>query len=97
MQAANFKKKDGHLSFNSQNAEPIFVILQELELGYLYFQETKPFGPVSFVWRESVIDEDEDVNDQGVEPSVSIDEQVDLTEEVKKAEIAAQKPSKTAK
>lgn len=58
MQRKNFKKIGNKLAFNTQSADPIFIILQELDEGYFYFLETTPFGPVSFVHKH-LVEEDE--------------------------------------
>ena len=49
-----FKKIGNKLAFNNPGGEPIFIIVQELDLGYLYFLETTPFGTVNFVHKELV-------------------------------------------
>lgn len=54
MQRKNFKRIGGSLAFNTPQAEPIFLILQELENGYMYIMESSPFGPVQFVHRHLV-------------------------------------------
>ena len=54
-----FKKIGNKLAFNNQGGEPIFIIVQELDLGYLYFLETTPFGSVNFVHKELVEVEEE--------------------------------------
>ena len=61
MQRKNFKKIGDKLAFNTASADPIFIIIQEFDEGYLYFLETTPFGPINFVHRhlveEEVLDE----------------------------------------
>lgn len=42
------------LGFNTPGAEPQFLILQELEDGFMYMLASKPFGPVNFVYRDLV-------------------------------------------
>jgi len=60
MQRKTFKKIGERLAFNSSTAEPIFIILNETELGFMYLLESTPFGSVQFVHRDSVnFDEDE--------------------------------------
>jgi len=60
MQRKTFKKIGDRLAFNSTSAEPIFLIVNETELGFMYLLETTPFGSVQFVHREAVnFDEDE--------------------------------------
>lgn len=63
MEQKNFKQVGDKLAFNSQHADPIFTIIQETEHGYLYFQESKPFGPVNFVWKDNVIEEVQETED----------------------------------
>lgn len=65
MQRKNFKKVDNKLAFNTPDADPQFLILQELDNGFLYVLESKPFGPVNFVYKELVnIQEDKDEETQ---------------------------------
>lgn len=65
MHRKNFKKVGNNLSFNTQNADPIFLIIEEKEDGFLYVVETKPFGPVSYVRKDMVeIDEEETVEEE---------------------------------
>lgn len=54
-----FKKIGNKLAFNNPGGEPIFMIVQEVEAGYLYFLETTPFGSVNFVHKELVEPEEE--------------------------------------
>ena len=49
-----FKKIGNKLAFNNPGGEPIFLIVQEVEAGYLYFLETTPFGSVNFVHKDLV-------------------------------------------
>ena len=51
MQRKNFKRIGDKLAFNTPQADPIFVILQEIDSGYMYIMESTPFGPVQFVNR----------------------------------------------
>ena len=60
-----FKKIGNKLAFNNPGGEPIFIIVQELDLGYLYFLETTPFGTVNFVHKELV--EPEEVEEKAEE------------------------------
>ena len=60
MQRKNFKRVKNNLAFNTPDADPIFLILQELEAGYMYIMETQPFGPVQFVHKH-LVDEPEEV------------------------------------
>lgn len=65
MQRPPLKKMGEYLGFNSANSEPIFLILEEKELGYVYYQATKPFGPLNFALKESVqVDEEEPVEEE---------------------------------
>ena len=59
MHRKNFKRIGDKLAFNTPQADPIFVVLQELETGYMYIMESTPFGPVQFVHR-NLVDEPED-------------------------------------
>lgn len=54
MQRKNFKRVKNNLAFNTPEADPIFLILQELETGYMYIMESTPFGPVQFVHKHLV-------------------------------------------
>ena len=63
MQRKNFKKIGNKLAFNTASADPIFMILQEFDEGYLYFLETTPFGPINFVHRHLVEEEKADYVD----------------------------------
>ena len=58
MQRKNFKRIGNKLAFNTASADPIFMILQEFDEGYLYFLETTPFGPINFVHRHLVEEEE---------------------------------------
>ena len=60
-----FKKIGNKLAFNNPGGEPIFMIVQEVEAGYLYFLETTPFGSVNFVHKELV--EVEETEEKAVE------------------------------
>ena len=60
MQRKNFKKIGNKLAFNTASADPIFIIIQEFDEGYLYFLETTPFGPINFVYRHLVEEEKAD-------------------------------------
>lgn len=60
MQRKNFKRIGNSLGFNTPQADPIFLILQELESGYMYIMETQPFGPVQFVHKSFVLEEEKD-------------------------------------
>ena len=64
MQRKNFKKIGNKLAFNTASADPIFMILQEFDEGYLYFLETTPFGPINFVHRHLVEEEKADSVDE---------------------------------
>ena len=64
-----FKKIQNKLAFNNPSAEPIFMIIQETELGYLYFLETTPFGTVNFVHRDLVEVEEEKVEEEPAKPT----------------------------
>lgn len=62
MQRPAFKKIQNKLAFNNPGADPIFLIVQEVEDGFMYMLETTPFGTVSFVHRGLVsLEEDEEV------------------------------------
>ena len=63
MQRKNFKRIGDKLAFNTASADPIFIIIQEFDEGYLYFLETTPFGPINFVHRHLVEEEKEEVLD----------------------------------
>ena len=63
MQRKNFKRIGDKLAFNTPQADPIFVVLQELETGYMYIMESTPFGPVQFVHR-NLVDEPEEVKEE---------------------------------
>ena len=60
MQRKNFKRIGNKLAFNTASADPIFIIIQEFDEGYLYFLETTPFGPINFVHRHLVEEEKAD-------------------------------------
>lgn len=78
----HFKKIGNKLAFNNPGAEPIFLIVEEVEAGYLYFLETTPFGSVNFVNRDSVnFDEDEE----------------EVTEEPSSQNESSKEPTKTTK
>ena len=64
MQRKAFKKIGDRLAFNSSSAEPIFIILNESELGFMYLLETTPFGSVQFVHREAVNFEEDEVEEE---------------------------------
>ena len=68
MQRKNFKKIGDKLAFNTASADPIFIIIQEFDEGYLYFLETTPFGPINFVHRHLV--EEEKADSVDVSPKV---------------------------
>ena len=63
MQRKNFKRIDDSLAFNTEEAEPIFKIVQEVEDGYFYFLKTTPYGDIKFVWKELVAQPDEAVEE----------------------------------
>ena len=63
-----FKKIGNKLAFNNPGGEPIFIIVQELDLGYLYFLETTPFGTVNFVHKE-LVEPEEVVENAEEEPA----------------------------
>jgi len=58
MQRKNFKKEGNYLAFNTPQADPIFLILQETDAGFMYIMESSPFGPVQFVHRNFVLEEE---------------------------------------
>lgn len=60
-----FKRIGDKLAFNSMDAEPIFLIIEEKENGYIYFQESKPFGELMFVLKNLV--EEEEVQEEATE------------------------------
>ena len=63
MEQKHFKKQGDRLGFNTLNADLIFVIVHENDYGYMYFQETKPFGPLNFVPKHLVNDLDQKAKD----------------------------------
>ena len=76
MQRKNFKRIGNKLAFNTASADPIFMILQEFDEGYLYFLETTPFGPINFVHKHLVEEEKAD--------SVDVSPKEEVVEETKK-------------
>lgn len=64
-----FKKIGNKLAFNNPGADPIFLIVNEVPEGFLYFLETTPFGTVSFVHRELVEIEEEPEEKAEEEPA----------------------------
>ena len=73
-----FKKIGNKLAFNNPGAEPIFLIIDEKEAGYLYFLETTPFGTVNFVHRD-LVELDEDVEEKANPGAAPLDP-ADLTQ-----------------
>ena len=69
MQRKNFKRIDDSLAFNTEEAEPIFKIVQEVEDGYFYMLKTTPYGDVKFVWKERVEQPEEPVEETREEKS----------------------------
>ena len=80
MQRKSFKKIGNKLAFNTASADPIFMIIQELDEGYLYFLETTPFGPINFVHKELV-----EVEEKELRSSDSVDgsPKEEVVEEIK--------------
>ena len=63
MQRKNFKRIDDSLAFNTEEADPIFKIVQEVEDGYFYMLKTTPYGDIKFVWKERVAQPEEAVEE----------------------------------
>ena len=83
MQRKNFKKIGNKLAFNTASADPIFMILQELDEGYLYFLETTPFGPINFVHKHLVEEEKEELRSADSVDGSPKEEVVEETKEKK--------------
>ena len=60
MQRPNFKRIDDSLAFNTPGSEPIFQIVHENEHGYTYFLKTTPYGDLKFVWKDLVLEPEEE-------------------------------------
>ena len=60
MERKHFKRIGDKLGFNTPSAEAIFLILQELDAGYMYIMESSPFGQVMFVHKRLVVEEEKE-------------------------------------
>lgn len=72
MHRKNYKRIGDSLAFNTAEADPIFQIIMETELGYAYMLKTTPYGDLKFVWKELVAEPEVEENEESDESAETV-------------------------